>query len=354
MSDRVRSPVCTGKGRVDERLAREPIERQRSTMRQRSTYHLDPPWENAGIIVPPGVDARGMLAAAGLDWVVEKRLRKVFSAADDPESSGGAQPEYELCRLGSAGAWWLDDVEPNSDSGKQGPVQNTDAFVFFDPFIAEHRAQFELAGEWGDGALVWAVVSLPGRYELFPGEVCARWLIISNHHLQPRSVQLRLAVVRPHAGVSLMLPAPLGQPSLRIIPVGEFGATSGDTPDLIASAESSFVRHAQACREMALVSLDRAGIRRYLDQVFPPMSGRWRKRRRPACHEHIARLCEHWPGLQEPGVRGTLWAAYNAVALHADRAIHPGEWASDRLFRTWFGPSLQTKLRALAAAQELM
>jgi hypothetical protein len=58
--------------------------------------------------------------------------------------------------------------------------------------------------------------------------------------------------------------------------------------------------------------------------------------------------------LQLPGVRGTLWGAYNAIARFEDyKQPRQEEQPDQRLERTWFGDGADTKLIALAKAAEL-
>ena len=57
--------------------------------------------------------------------------------------------------------------------------------------------------------------------------------------------------------------------------------------------------------------------------------------------------------LQLPGVRGTLWGAYNAITRFEDYKQPQQEDQPDqRLERTWFGGGADTKLKALANAAE--
>lgn len=60
------------------------------------------------------------------------------------------------------------------------------------------------------------------------------------------------------------------------------------------------------------------------------------------------------PDLQLPGVRGTLWAAYNTITRFEDYKQPQQEEQSDqRLERTWFGGGAEIKLKALEKAKEL-
>jgi hypothetical protein len=69
---------------------------------------------------------------------------------------------------------------------------------------------------------------------------------------------------------------------------------------------------------------------------------------------HVERVLEETPDLQMAGVRGTLWAAYNAVTRFEDYRAIDGEIAGARLNRVWFGKGAALKLRALEAAKSIV
>jgi hypothetical protein len=54
-------------------------------------------------------------------------------------------------------------------------------------------------------------------------------------------------------------------------------------------------------------------------------------------------------GNSEPGVRGTLWAAYNGIAEYVDHAVHYRD-ADRRLDAIWFGSGYLSKARAYRVA----
>jgi transposase InsO family protein len=58
--------------------------------------------------------------------------------------------------------------------------------------------------------------------------------------------------------------------------------------------------------------------------------------------------------VQLPGVRGTLWAAYNAITRFEDyKQPQQNELPDQRLERTWFGGGADIKLKALEKATQL-
>ena len=79
-----------------------------------------------------------------------------------------------------------------------------------------------------------------------------------------------------------------------------------------------------------------------------------KKGEKPARWGFVRELYDTQEDLQLPGVRGTLWGAYNAITRFEDYK-HPQqeEQPDQRLERTWFGGGADTKLKALIKASEL-
>jgi hypothetical protein len=60
------------------------------------------------------------------------------------------------------------------------------------------------------------------------------------------------------------------------------------------------------------------------------------------------------PNLQLPLVKGTMWAAYNAITYLEDYRVKKEEQPTARLDRVWFGDGADIKLHALLKARELI
>jgi hypothetical protein len=69
---------------------------------------------------------------------------------------------------------------------------------------------------------------------------------------------------------------------------------------------------------------------------------------------HTSRLLEEVPDLQIRGVRGTMWAAYNAITRFEDYRDVQYEPSDARLDRVWFGSGADLKLKALQKTVDLV
>ena len=123
--------------------------------------------------------------------------------------------------------------------------------------------------------------------------------------------------------------------------------------ELIAAANAVYDVAAALFRRMAEVAMSAERLNTYLEILFPKSEAQKKKDETPPKWVHVVRLMEEIPDLQMAGVRGTLWAAYNAVTRFEDYRAVKGETPNARLDRVWFGKGADLKLKALRAAAEL-
>jgi hypothetical protein len=71
------------------------------------------------------------------------------------------------------------------------------------------------------------------------------------------------------------------------------------------------------------------------------------------CHDLWSRLFNNGDGNDRPGVRGSMFAAYNAVTQWVDRDSYTSR-CKEPLRTIWFGQGARLKQRAFATAEQLL
>lgn len=287
--------------------------------------------------------ARELLEAAGLSWRVE-----LVPAFAEGRPIPGARAVVRSDRR-----------EPIAVVGlRYAPVQNADAFAFLDDLVGAGRAIYEAAGMFGGGRRVWVQARLPGDVWVTREDNVGKYLTLTTSHdgggslrafFTPRRIvcsnTLR-AALREAAGTGV---------SIRH--VGDVLGRAREAERLLGLSLKYFDDFAEASRTLAGRALGREALERYFAEVVPLPEGA-DPSRALATRERLVGLFETGRGNQAAGVRGTLWAALNAVAEYVDheRPTRPGKGESIREKRfesSLWGSGARLKERAWRVALEM-
>ena len=312
--------------------------------RDRMAWADDPPWHGLGKKVPANVSAGDMIKAAGLDWPVSKELApgqrctvKQRFLVTRPPLDGESGP----VALGLVG-------------GEYVPLQNAEAFEFFDPFIRAGWATFHTAGALGDGECIWVLTKLPGRFSIGKDDPVDRYLLLSNSHDGSRAVSVRFTAIRVVCENTLNL-ASTGGKAIVSIPHRRYmreALHEVQLQKLRLVSEKVFRASQRTFSRMAKRRITAAEIDEYLERLFPKTEGQAGSGTEPIRWVRVKHLFE----LHERNdSAGTLWALYNAVTRDEDYRISPGAGSGEsRLNRIWFGRGSSLKRHALRAARALL
>lgn len=116
-----------------------------------------------------------MIRAAGLDWEVE--LLPARGAREINRK--GEFSRYEVVRVPRPNTT-ENEVLLGVVGRRYQPLQNVEAFEFFDPIVGEDKAYFETAGALGEGERIWVMAKMPQAMEIVRGDECFKYLLLSN------------------------------------------------------------------------------------------------------------------------------------------------------------------------------
>lgn len=318
---------------------------------QTMAYVGEKPWHGLGKSVGRKVHAEQMISAAGLDWEVQKppaRGAKLIRRKKKEE----IYSRYEIIRVPRAGT---DEHEVllGIVTNRYEPLQNREAFGFFDPIVDRETAFFETAGALGEGERVWVLAKMPDTIKVVRDDECQKYLLLSNTHTGTASVIVKFTAIRVVCQNTLMLALEDGQKAFRVRHSKIMPDRLREIGDLIAAANAVYAIAAELFQRLVKISLREELLDQYLEVVFPKSEAQKKKGETPSKWKHVSHLLETVPDLQMAGVRGTLWAAYNAITRFEDYREVDGEPKNARLDRVWFGSGADLKLKALEAAAEL-
>ena len=311
------------------------------------------PWHRLGTVLrqPPATAAEA-IAAAHLGWRVEKK--QLYIGAE-----GRPFPrEFAMVR---EDRWERGEEEAvfGQVGAEYEPLQNTDAFQFFDPMIKKREAFYESAGALYHGKCVWVMAKLREDVEVVAGDPVERYLLLTHRHDGTGSIQVKFTPVRVVCQNTLNQALSEGS-SFRMVHTKSMYARLDKAAEALSRVLAQARQVGEAFSRMAAVDLNTDRLEEYLAIVFPQptpsedrASDHRAKARMQRNRDRSRELWETGRGNDLTNVRGTLWAAYNGVAEYADYGLTSAR-DSKWLDGVWFGESYRIKTQAFAAAMQMV
>jgi len=260
------------------------------------------PWHNLGQKLTSPFTAQQALAEGGLDFTVEKVGLQTVDGMPLADKFGLRRTDTKKV-LGVV-------------TGFYQPLQNREAFGFFDELFGKGKARYEVAGVLGEGEKVWLLAKMTGDMKIVGDDTLGKYLLLTNGHDTNEPVRAKFTPIRVVCQNTLNAALRGTESEIRVQHIGKVAAKL----------------------EIAANLLKSAGI--YFDEISAPAQ---------RTVSRIEELHETGRGHDLKGVRGTLWAAYNAVTELVDH-----ERATESVAPMLGGRGLELKQRAFTVAQDMI
>lgn len=329
------------------------------------------PWHGLGVKVDGAQTAETMARAAGLDWGVSL-IPLVLATTHTPAApvvlDGDGVPR--------------DDVKPHravvrdSDARVLGvvgpeytPLQNREAFAWFDPWIASGIASYHTAGSLRGGRRIWVLAQVQADpLEIVRGDTIAPFVLLSSSHDGSLKVNAGFTPIRVVCANTLHAAQTDGRSKLISL-----RHTSGLAAGLDAVRETmdvlrgEFQATAEQYRALATnKAIDRRTVEAYVKSVFrrsDAPAGIVKASDAGANGDDAAdgsRVVPRVLALLDGGLRGdrllpaastqmSWWRAFNAVTEYLDH--ERGTDRDSRLVSAWWGDGATLRRRAFDLAQ---
>lgn len=293
----------------------------------------EPAWHKLGVNVQEAPTSAEAIKLACLDW----RVNQIGLVGVDgtPIKTHVANVRSDTgAVLGVVGSGYF-------------PFQNADAFGFMDAIVGDKLAIWETAGALFGGTKVWMMARLPKTLRAADGDELKPYALISNAHDGSRMLRIFLTIVRVVCNNTHRL-AMSQRKSGEGLAIRHRGGLEGFVADArkklgVVLTEADHYEDLARC--MARRSMTRDELREYFCALVEDKSAKQQERL-------LARFRENLENDRNtlPGMRGTAWAAFNAVTEFADwqTTIRGKGEALDnaRLNSIWFGAAHDLKSQA--------
>ena len=300
-------------------------------------YAGDTPWHGLGVKVPADLTPTQMLEAAGLDWTVTK-FPAYAMVADEPVFVG----QSALVRS-------MDNKILDVVSEDWNPVQNEEAFDFFNEFVAAGDMEMHTAGSLQDGKIVWGLAKIKESFELFKGDKIDSYLLFSNFHKYGHSTDVRFTPIRVVCNNTLTLS--LNSKVERMAKISHrkvFEPTA--VKEMLGIATDKLAKYKDMASFLGSKKAKEENIVEYFTRIFPVSGSNDTKKKEVSKSAQLALDILH----TQPGAEyaeGTWWQPFNAVTYLTDHLA--GRSADSRLTSAWYGYNKGVKTKALELAIEM-
>jgi len=300
-------------------------------------YAGETPWHRLGVKVEKAFDAKTALEQGGLDFTIEKT--KIACA----DTRAVIPDRFAIRRTDTKDVLGI-------VTGFYQPLQNRDAFAFFDGIFGKDKARYEVAGALGKGERVWLLAKLPGDFSIIGEDTLDKYLLLTNGHDTSEAVRARFTPIRVVCQNTLSAALSGVQSEVRVQHIGDVKGKLEIAGKLLKSAGIYYSEIQTVFRGFVRKQLNEKAVRGYALRVLAGDNSK-EEDLSPVGRKSLDRIVELHDGGRGSnlrGVRGTLWGAYNAVGEHVDH---------DRVKQSVgfieHGRGLEIKQRAFNVACEL-
>lgn len=295
------------------------------------------PWHGLGVEVGDDLTPNEMLEAASLNWKVRELATYAEMKVDG---------KTKRCPTGMKALVRETDGKVLTQVGKNWhPVQNEEAFEFFNEFVEMGDMKMHTAGSLAGGTIVWALAKVDQEFALFKDDRVESYLLFTNPHLYGRSIDVRFTPIRVVCNNTLTMALSQGnqKQQLTVNHWRKFDAEK--VKEVMGIAKFKLDKYKEAA-ELMSKKVVKADV---VEQYFGDLLGRNEAGELSRNAKLATVMINTQPGAEYG--EGTLWAAYNTISFMTDHVM--GRNNDTRLKSAWYGQNAQLKQNAINLAVKM-
>lgn len=311
------------------------------------------PWHTLGQPVARGISVREAIVKSGLNWSVGLlphciATRKETDKWNYPEGLVGTRvPRYSTFRIRENEIPTEDDI-----LGEVGPnytpLQNIEAFDFFQPFIDSGEAELDTAGSIFGGQKVWILARLMRDPIVIRGvDTIAKNILISNSHDGTTAARVGFTPIRTVCWNTLSMAHNSSESCLiRLRHCSSIKTNLEDVREIMNTANAQFEATSEQYKFLASKEINRRDLQKYVKLVLKIEDDE-----NGEIHKKTSNILEGIYAAFEASDGTTYWDAYNSVNRRFVWDV--GRNQQNRIHSLWFGPNAEKNARALNVAVEM-
>ncbi len=322
----------------------------------------NPPWHGLGKKVENALTAEEAIIEAGLNWsVIEKPiyLNQVNTQIPIIEESNDDMLLVSRIEMPGAVKGWKalvrndNNLVLNIAHSTYKPVQNKDAFKFFDDVTTVGAAKYHTAGSLNNGRRIWLLAKLPGELVIAREDVVEKYVLLANSHDGSLALTMQWTPIRVVCQNTLRVALNKGQSNEKFYAkhTMNIGNKVDRAREILGIANRFYTEFAEQAQRLAQFALPAPDISRLimnitgLDMSIPANADEQHETKKET-YNRIMELVEVGRG-QTATIKGTGWGVYNAVTEYCDHYMtSKSDVDGARLNKVWFGAGAAIKEEA--------
>lgn len=303
-------------------------------------YAGDEPWHGLGTKVSNDLTPAQMMEKAGVNWRVQEVESFIeFNGEKIKTGQKSLVRETDGKILTNVGENW-------------NPVQNEQAFEFFNEYVLAGDMEMHTAGSLKGGQVVWALAKVKESFDIFGGDQVDSYMLFSNPHQYGKAIDVRFTPIRVVCNNTLTFA--INSQADRAVKVGHRSAFDAESVKAtLGIAHEKFAKYKEMAQFLGTKRFSVDSLLQYYNEVFPLTSGQ--DKQKEVTKDSISRMARQCYDVLEsqPGAEfaeGTWWQAFNSVTYMTDHL--QGRNADNRLYNQWFGTNQLRKIKAAEKAVE--
>ncbi len=306
-------------------------------------YTGDAPWHKLGTRLIEAPTTKQAIIAAGLDWQVNKK--DIFLVDGKKVSTHQAMVRSTDEKvLGVVGKGF-------------NPLQNVEAFQFFDKFLDQGMATLETAGAIKGGQRVWILAKINADpMQVAPGDLVEKYILLYHAHDGTLAVRAGLTPVRTVCCNTLQMA--LDHKDSQLIKLRHSAKVVENlqsVSEIINAANNSFEATLEQYKMLVRKDINQKDLEKYVKLIFVGEKHEEMKeegsRAGQKALDNIIPLFEKGRGNDLPSIKGTMFAGYNAVVEYLQ--YFKGKNEENRFDSMMFGQSKTVNKKAFEIALKM-
>lgn len=290
-------------------------------------------WHSLGSRVPGDLSPEQMMEAAQCDWEV-LTVPLTATVGDKVIDTGHS-------------ALIRDKDNKVLDVVTEGwqPVQNSEAFEFFNDFIDAGDMTMDTAGSLHGGRVVWALAKIGAGFEILGGDKIEGYLLFSNPHQFGRSVNVAFTPVRVVCNNTLTYAlANLDNQNVRHSHRTKFDPVR--VKQILGISKAMLDQYKENAERLASIKYDDRTAKEFLNKIFPVLTTK--REARKELSKSAERCLELLNTNSMPGAEfapGSLWQLFNSTTYVTSNEY--GRTDEARMTSLFYGQNKQRNLKAM-------